>query len=301
MKILPFLFLLAMPAQAQEPPVLTEIPSQEQPRSGEAQLALTGQQGQTLVLRLSDEQCAPRIVIFDRTYWCSDDHRLIIGIDFEQSPGDYDIVSNQYDSRVKLGTLRVLETAFEQSKPRGWYRPAAGITKRRQQERNDISYALARGETKYPDFPALKFAQPPLETIAVSGDPFGLFRRAKKRVGRRKVEIVATDHHRGTDLSTDGKVGMPVQSMADGVVVLAGRFTREGNMVIIYHGAGVYSLSMHLSRFKVRMDKPVNAGDIVALSGNTGHSTGPHLHYSVYVNGAVVDSIGFIQAINADD
>ena len=67
-----------------------------------------------------------------------------------------------------------------------------------------------------------------------------------------------------------------------------------GNYVAIYHGDGVYSYYMHCSKLSVGVGEEVSRGQQVALSGNTGISTGPHLHFAIYANGAYVDPLNYV-------
>src|SRR5665213_2046218 len=84
-------------------------------------------------------------------------------------------------------------------------------------------------------------------------------------------------------------MGTPVRAGNSGTVVLAHRLYFEGNCVIIDHGMGLYTVSMHLSRIDVRLGQYVETGQRVGLSGSTGRVTGPHLHWAVRWEGAYLD------------
>ncbi len=88
--------------------------------------------------------------------------------------------------------------------------------------------------------------------------------------------------HRGIDIA--GRIGTPIVATADGAVRLAGRKGGLGNAVILNHGYGVETIYGHLSEVLVRAGEKVKRGQKVGLMGNTGRSTGPHLHYQVEVN-----------------
>jgi murein DD-endopeptidase MepM/ murein hydrolase activator NlpD len=75
--------------------------------------------------------------------------------------------------------------------------------------------------------------------------------------------------------------GTPVHAANSGVVVLARPLYYEGNCVVIDHGLGLYTISMHLSRIDVKEGQTVAAGEKLGLSGATGRVTGPHLHWAV--------------------
>ncbi len=85
--------------------------------------------------------------------------------------------------------------------------------------------------------------------------------------------------HEGMDFLAP--VGTPVRASNDGVVVLARPLFFEGNCVILDHGLGLYTISMHLSRIDVQEGERVHTGDRIGLSGATGRVTGPHLHWAV--------------------
>ena len=93
--------------------------------------------------------------------------------------------------------------------------------------------------------------------------------------------------HKGMDFRA--KVGTPVRAGNSGVVVLARALYYEGNCVVIDHGLGLFTLSMHLSRIDVREGQRVATGTLLGLSGATGRVTGPHLHWAVRWHGAYLD------------
>jgi murein DD-endopeptidase MepM/ murein hydrolase activator NlpD len=96
-----------------------------------------------------------------------------------------------------------------------------------------------------------------------------------------------TQFHTGVDLAVGEAT--PVLAPASGTVLQAGSFPGYGNAVLILHGAGFASLVAHLSGFTVEIGDWVRRGQVVGHSGNTGNSTGPHLHYEVWLDGRVVD------------
>ncbi|HET6208465.1 MAG TPA: M23 family metallopeptidase, partial [Terracidiphilus sp.] len=99
--------------------------------------------------------------------------------------------------------------------------------------------------------------------------------------------------HKGADFHA--ATGTPVHASNSGVVVLARHLYFEGNCVIIDHGLGLYTLSMHFSRIDVQEGQHVNAGDRLGLSGATGRVTGPHLHWAVRWQGAYLDPVKLLK------
>ncbi|TRD23131.1 M23 family peptidase [Palleronia caenipelagi] len=100
--------------------------------------------------------------------------------------------------------------------------------------------------------------------------------------------------HNGTDFA--GAHGTPIYSTADGVITFAGRQSGYGNIVKIQHEFGIETRYAHLSRIRVKVGQRVSRGDRIGDMGNTGRSTGTHLHYEVRVNGRAVNPMTFIKA-----
>ncbi len=93
--------------------------------------------------------------------------------------------------------------------------------------------------------------------------------------------------HQGMDFRA--RTGTPVHAGNSGVVVLARGLYNEGNCVVIDHGLGLFSVSMHFSRISVHEGQHVTKGELLGLSGATGRVTGPHLHWAVRWEGAYLD------------
>jgi murein DD-endopeptidase MepM/ murein hydrolase activator NlpD len=101
------------------------------------------------------------------------------------------------------------------------------------------------------------------------------------------------DFHRGQDFVA--QCGTSVLAAASGTVTFAGWHPfGGGNRVVVDHGNGLETTYNHLSSFNVKVGQTVSRGQVVALSGTTGASTGCHLHFEVQVNGEVVDPMGWL-------
>lgn len=99
--------------------------------------------------------------------------------------------------------------------------------------------------------------------------------------------------HGGIDIANS--IGTPVLAASDGVVISAGPYAGYGNMVKLRHNDGTVTLYGHLSSWSVEVGQRVWAGDQIAKMGNTGNSTGPHLHFEVHLNGTDrVDPVGWL-------
>jgi hypothetical protein len=99
--------------------------------------------------------------------------------------------------------------------------------------------------------------------------------------------------HTGLDVAVPA--GTPVRAPADGVVSLVEDFYFNGRTVFVDHGQGFVSMVCHLDKAQVEVGQVVRRGALLGQSGSSGRATGPHLHWSVYLNGAAVDPALFIE------
>ncbi len=98
--------------------------------------------------------------------------------------------------------------------------------------------------------------------------------------------------HEGLDLGA--AYGSPIAAAAAGVVIYAGWEGGYGNLVVIDHGGGLATAYGHQSRIAVSLGQSVAQGQVIGYVGSTGHSTGPHLHFEVRVDGQAVDPLGYL-------
>ena len=98
--------------------------------------------------------------------------------------------------------------------------------------------------------------------------------------------------HEGIDIAVG--VGTAVRAAAAGTVIYAGWMSGYGNLVVVDHGNGLSTAYAHNSSLAVGVGQSVSAGQLVSYSGNTGNSTGPHVHFEVRVNGSAVDPLGYL-------
>lgn len=100
------------------------------------------------------------------------------------------------------------------------------------------------------------------------------------------------EFHKGLDIS--GRVGTPIYAPAKGTVTFAGVDRGYGKSIILNHGSGIVTRYAHLSRIAVKKGQTVTRGELVGKLGNTGRSTGPHLHYEVQINAVCVNPMRYI-------
>jgi murein DD-endopeptidase MepM/ murein hydrolase activator NlpD len=98
--------------------------------------------------------------------------------------------------------------------------------------------------------------------------------------------------HEGIDIAAP--TGTPIWAAAAGTVVYAGWLGGYGNLVVVDHGGGFATAYAHTSAILVAVGRSVAQGETIALVGSTGHSTGPHVHFEVRVNGVAVDPLLYL-------
>lgn len=108
--------------------------------------------------------------------------------------------------------------------------------------------------------------------------------------GRQSPGGIGSTNHKGTDI---GRVGYtsPIYAAKSGTVIVSQRSSSYGEYVVISHGSGNTTLYGHMSTRKVIVGQYVNQGDVIGITGSTGNSTGPHLHFEVVENGVRVNPL----------
>ena len=102
----------------------------------------------------------------------------------------------------------------------------------------------------------------------------------------------ASEFHAGMDIAAER--GTPVRAPSRGTVTLAGPHGEYGIAVILDHGNDIRTVYGHLSQTSVRVGQPVERGTELGLTGNTGRSSGPHLHYEILVKGQPVNPRAYL-------
>ena len=128
-------------------------------------------------------------------------------------------------------------------------------------------------------------------SLPVAGRPLG---RVNTFGLRRFFNGEPRAPHAGFDIAVAR--GTPIKASAPGVVLAVGDYFFNGKTVFVDHGNGLLSMVCHLDRIDVATGESIGRGQRVGLSGMTGRATGPHLHWSVLLNGAMVDPLLFVSS-----
>jgi murein DD-endopeptidase MepM/ murein hydrolase activator NlpD len=209
----------------------------------------------------------------------------LLGIDAKKKPGDYSLSIFLFDELLMEQIIKVNKSDFyitrivitPELEEKGF--TSSNISENISTKEAIIVYNIVNNYSPKAYFNQ-SFIYPLDEIIDV-----GAFGNIRKDNG-------VTIQHLGVDL--DAVEGTPIYAINNGYVVFVDELTVFGKMVIVDHGLGIYSLYLHLSEFNVSEGELVPRGKIIGFSGNTGWSTGPHLHLSVKINGASVDPLKFI-------
>ncbi len=118
--------------------------------------------------------------------------------------------------------------------------------------------------------------------------------------GERIHPIIGEEvFHRGVDLRA--QYGSPILAPADGVVLYIGSKTAYGNMIVLLHGGSIATVYGHLWKFAVQPYERVQKGQLLGYTGNTGFSTGPHLHFEVRRDGEPIDPLGWLPPLETTE
>jgi len=212
----------------------------------------------------------------------SDRWLAVVGIPLATSPGTQSLNVNEA-GKTSIVEFTVQDKRYREQqltlKNRRQVNPNAADLKRIAKESKRTEIALTHyTQTMTPNFSLL---QPVLGTPS---DSFGF---------RRIFNGEPRNPHSGMDIPAAS--GTPIKSPADGVVVELGNFFFNGNTLFIDHGHGLATMYCHLSKFNVKVGDHVKRGQIIGLVGATGRVTGPHLHFGVSLNRAMVDPALFLK------
>jgi murein DD-endopeptidase MepM/ murein hydrolase activator NlpD len=205
----------------------------------------------------------------------------IVGIGLSTEPGEYQIEIEQPGANPRQIPFKVLpkQYAVQQLKvPPNQVNLSPEDEARVAGESEKVRAALGAFT---PDAPATLRLQPPVAGRRSSS--FGL---------RRMFNGESRNPHSGMDIAAP--TGTPIKAPLAGRVVDVGNYFFNGNNVIVDHGQGVMTMYCHLSKVNVAVGQELKTGEVLGLVGATGRVTGPHLHWGVSLNNAMVDPALFL-------
>lgn len=219
----------------------------------------------------------------DGATWQALDGACYYPIDLERAPGTIEIARWLPEKDIEKAWLVIKEKEYELQEidiDDTFVHLSAENMERHQEEQGKIRAVLAErsGEPRF----TLPLGAPVNPPVPEARD-FG---------ARRVYNGEPRSPHSGSDFSVG--VGNPVLAVADGKVVLTGDHFFAGNSVYLYHGDGLVSVYFHLSEIAVEEGQEVSKGDTVAKVGETGRTTGPHLHLGFSWKGAWVDPVDLL-------
>lgn len=205
----------------------------------------------------------------------------VVGIPLAQKPGEL---------KVKVSTPQgTTEVPFNISDKK--YRTQhLTIKDQRKVEPNPDDLKRIGLETKRSDAALSKFTATELPSLQLASPVEGV--RSDSYGSRRVFNGQPRNPHSGMDIAAPK--GTPIKSPAPGTVVEAGDFFFNGNTIYIDHGDGLVTMYCHLDTIKVKLGDRVEQGQLIGTVGATGRVTGPHLHWGVALNRAMVDPALFI-------
>jgi murein DD-endopeptidase MepM/ murein hydrolase activator NlpD len=214
-------------------------------------------------------------------------YRAVIGIAANLKPGNYPIeVDNQDNENIIKTRLTVKKGKFS-SQSITFYKPKltkAQQEKIKQEDQLVENTKMIFSEKQLWDSP---FMLPvPHRVISL----YGVYRYLNGKFN---------DYHTGVDFASP--YGAPIKAINNGKVSLARYFSKwndNGNIIFLDHGQGISSAYLHLSKIAVKEGDFVKKGQTIAYVGNTGRSTGPHLHWGVYLNGQNTDGLFWVKNSN---
>lgn len=233
-------------------------------------------QGEAVSVAVSNDSLLSAVFFQDKEYpffIFGDEKIAVIGLGTKQKTGQTVLKIGDREEKIEI-----LEGVFGSEKVPAPKPLTAAQAKQRVQERATVLEEIKTSSpTIYFDGP---FAAP-LAKIEVT-EGFGF----------QRISPVATSIHNGVDLRA--AVGTSVMAANAGRVLMAAKYLYEGGFVILDHGNGIQTTYLHLSQVNVKEGQIVKKGEIIGLSGSSGLSTGPHLHFGVKVYEVDVDPLRFL-------
>ena len=203
---------------------------------------------------------------------------LLFGIPYNSSAGANSFIFSA-QAYKKAITLNIEQKKFDTQniKINKYKKKSQKLLDRIYSEKKEITRAK---KIKYNHYPDINFM------IPVEGIVTGVYGTQRYYNGKKG------NYHNGHDIAADK--GTPINSPSSGKVTLTGDYYYNGKFVMINHGNSLISIFLHMNDIHVSRGAIVEKGELIGTVGNTGLSTGPHLHWSVLLNNTYVDPLGLV-------
>ena len=204
---------------------------------------------------------------------------LLFGIPYDSSIGTNSFVftSQTYKKVVKLN-IEQKKFDSQNIEINKYKKKSKELLDRIYTERKKI---ISAKKIKYNHYPDINFM------IPVEGIVTGVYGTQRYYNGKKG------NYHNGHDIAAD--IGTPIYSPSSGKVILVGDYYYNGKFVMINHGNSLISMFLHMNDIHVSRGSMVEKGELIGTVGNTGLSTGPHLHWSVLLNNTYVNPLGLVK------
>jgi murein DD-endopeptidase MepM/ murein hydrolase activator NlpD len=237
-----------------------------------------------------DEQITGTVLGQDLAFHYDDRRRAwraLLGIDLDTKPGAYHFhIQHNGDAAAVTSTLQIVPKQFRVRR----LRVPAGFVEPPQQALEQIARDSAELAAAYARISPRKWAG--AFVLPVDGKPTSNFGTRSYYNGQPRAP------HAGVDFV--GAPGTPIRAANRGDVVIAAPMYFTGNTIVVDYGDRLISVFAHLSELHAKAGDTVEAGTIIGLVGSTGRVTGPHLHWSVRLNGARVDPLSLVAVTNGE-
>ena len=210
----------------------------------------------------------------------------IVAIPHEAEAKKHNLIVSFEDASFKVIDFDVQSKEYEEQhitlENQDYVTPPEETIKRRQEEAAMMAGAYARRS------PAIEDVLPIVNPV--EGQITGVFGTKRFFNGEQR------NYHTGVDYAAPK--GTPIAAPAPGTVVVTHDMFFNGKTVVIDHGSGFISVMCHLDKIDVEKDSEIERGDTIGTVGSTGRSTGPHLHWTISLQGTKIDPELFMEVVN---
>lgn len=240
----------------------------------------------TIALVPVDDAAVSAVVFQDKSQLLVDDV-AIVAIPLFMTSGEHEVQLKYQDGTKENVTIKVLDREYPEERitvtDQEHVTPSAPTLERIREESARMRAAYELFTAQPTDL--LPIIQP------VEGRNSGVFG------SRRFFNDQPRNPHSGIDWAAP--TGTPIKNPTPGTVVVVGDFFFNGKTILIDHGGGFVSMMCHMSEILVSEGQQVDRGEVLGKVGTTGRSTGPHLHWTVSLNGVRTDPAVFLATLNA--